>query len=213
MNFEEPLKFPFLTAHSSVFLHHPPPFQREKQNLVDSLLPKTSDRQEYANSKNISLIAHVPPCEPASCWRQSQSRPRSGRPGGSRPSTLRHGKSQRQPWTEAAMQSAEREHTPAPLATAFFRNTISTSAGPASADAASKRKPSTVAARASHARDAAIPRDENRVLLPPLGAREERNRAGMERKGWRQKSKHRLAVRGLREGRWRSSFPPRPGAA
>ena len=83
------------------------------------------------------------------------------------------------------MQSGEREHAPAPLATAFFRNTISTSAGPASADAASRRKPSTATARLSRARDAAIPRDGNRILsffLPWARAkgREKRGRDGSE---------------------------------
>jgi hypothetical protein len=32
INLEEPLKLPFRTAHSSGFLHHPPPFQRQKRN-------------------------------------------------------------------------------------------------------------------------------------------------------------------------------------
>jgi len=88
------------------------------------------------------------------------------------------------------MQSGEREHAPAPLATAFFRNTISTSAGPASAAAASRRKLSTAAARLSRARDAAIPRDESRILLSPLGAREKEqgwNGSGGDREastGW-----------------------------
>ena len=97
MNFEEPLKLPFRTAHSSVFLHHPPPFK--ERNKIGSIhcSRKRRIRQKYANSKSISLIAFVPPCEPPSCWRQSQSRPRSGRPGGSHPSTLRHDKSQGQP--------------------------------------------------------------------------------------------------------------------
>ena len=39
MNFEEPLKLPFLTAHSSGFLHHPPPFQREKQIKLGRFIP------------------------------------------------------------------------------------------------------------------------------------------------------------------------------
>jgi hypothetical protein len=59
---------------------------------------------------------------------------------------------------EAAAHCAE--HAPAPLATAALRNTISTSPDAASADATTSTKPSTAAAvaRASHARDAAIPR-------------------------------------------------------
>jgi len=40
INLEEPLKLPFRTAHSSGFLHHPPPFQRQKRNSVDLFLSR-----------------------------------------------------------------------------------------------------------------------------------------------------------------------------
>lgn len=74
-----------------------------------------------------------------------------------------------------------KEHAPAPLATAFFRNTISTSAGPASANTTATTKPSTAAARASRARDTAIPRDESEMFFLPKRAKG-KSRAGEQ--GW-----------------------------
>jgi len=209
MNFEEPLKLPFLTAHSSGFLHHPPPFK--ERNKIGSIhcSRKRRIRQKYANSKSISLIAFVPPCEPPSCWRQSQSRPRSGRPGGSHPSTLRHDKSQGQPMDNREQKLQCREWQEGARTCSFGHRVLQE-------HHLHIRRPGLSCRRqqeeAQHRRRTAEPcpgrcHSARREQDPPFSPGRARNGAGMEWKWWRQRSKHRLAARGLRE------LSPRPGAA